>query len=50
MLGNSALWGRTHDLETPLQWMERWDADRLSRELIPLLQPEQAFTLRAVPA
>jgi predicted Zn-dependent peptidase len=50
MVGNSNLWGRTHDLEAPLQWIQGWDAGRLSRELIPLLQPDQAFTLRALPA
>jgi predicted Zn-dependent peptidase len=50
MVGNSNLWGRTHDLEAPLQWMRSWDASRLSRELIPLLHPDQAFSLRAVPA
>ncbi|MFM8260116.1 MAG: M16 family metallopeptidase [Vulcanococcus sp.] len=50
LLGNSNLWGRTHDLDTPLQWIQRWDAERLTRQLIPLLQPDQAFTLRAVPA
>ena len=50
MVGNSALWGREHNLEAPLNWMQQWDADRLSRELIPQLAPERAFTLRALPA
>ena len=50
MVGNSALWGREHNLEAPLTWMQNWDADRLSRELIPQLAPERAFTLRALPA
>ena len=50
MVGNSALWGRDHNLEAPLSWMQQWDADRLSRELIPQLAPERAFTLRALPA
>ena len=50
MVGNSALWGREHNLEAPLTWMQHWDADRLSRELIPQLDPERAFTLRALPA
>jgi predicted Zn-dependent peptidase len=50
MVGNSSLWGRSHDLEAPLQWMRNWDARRLSRELIPLLHPDRAFSLQAVPA
>ena len=50
MVGNSALWGREHNLEAPLAWMQHWDADRMSRELIPQLAPERAFTLRALPA
>ena len=50
MVGNSALWGREHNLEAPLTWMQHWDADRLRRELIPQLAPERAFTLRALPA
>lgn len=50
MVGNSALWGREHSLDAPLQWLQHWDGERLSHELIPLLAPERAFTLRAVPA
>ena len=50
MVGNSQLWGRCHDLEAPLHWIQGWDEDRLSRDLIPLLQPDRAFTLRALPA
>ncbi|MFM8974944.1 MAG: insulinase family protein, partial [Vulcanococcus sp.] len=50
MVGNSALWGREHNLQAPLAWMEQWDGQRLSRELIPQLAPERAFTLRALPA
>jgi predicted Zn-dependent peptidase len=50
MVGNSALWGRTHNLEAPLHWLEQWDGSRLSRDLIPLLNPDLAYTLRAVPA
>ncbi|MEY4297382.1 MAG: hypothetical protein RLZZ423_561 [Cyanobacteriota bacterium] len=50
MVGNSALWGREHNLEAPLSWLQHWDGDRLSRELIPQLAPERAFTLRALPA
>ena len=50
MVGNSALWGRQHNLEAPLEWLEHWDAQRLSQALIPLLDPALAFSLRAVPA
>jgi predicted Zn-dependent peptidase len=50
MLGNSSLWGRRHNLQAPLDWMQHWDSARLSREVLPLLNPEQAFCLRAVPA
>ena len=50
MVGNSALWGRVHNLEAPLEWLQRWNGERLSRELIPLLHPERAFSLQAVPA
>ena len=50
MVGNSELWGRRHNLQAPLDWLEHWDGERLSRELIPLLSPERAFCLEAVPA
>jgi len=50
MVGNSCLWGRHHNLQAPLDWLEGWTCERLSRELIPLLSPERAFALEAVPA
>ena len=50
MVGNSQLWGRRHNLQQPLDWQEHWDPDRLSRELIPQLHPDRAFSLQAVPA
>jgi predicted Zn-dependent peptidase len=50
MLGNSSLWGRRHNLQAPLDWIQHWDSARLSQEVLPLLNPEQAFCLRAVPA
>jgi predicted Zn-dependent peptidase len=50
MVGNSALWGRQHNLEAPLQWLQRWDGQRLHEELSGLLDPARAFSLRAVPA
>ncbi|MBW0167819.1 MAG: insulinase family protein [Vulcanococcus sp.] len=50
MVGNSQLWGRRHNLQRPLEWLEGWSSERLSREVIPLLHPDQAFCLQAVPA
>ena len=50
MVGNSNLWQRRHNLQQPLSWLEEWDGARLSRELIPLLHPDRAFSLQAVPA
>jgi predicted Zn-dependent peptidase len=50
MVGNSQLWGRQHSLQQPLAWLQHWDPGRLSQELIPLLHPERAFSLQAVPA
>jgi len=50
MVGNSNLWQRRHNLQQPLSWLEGWDGQRLSRELIPLLHPDRAFSLQAVPA
>lgn len=50
MVGNSQLWGRRHNLQQPLDWLLHWDPDRLSREMIPLLHPDRAFSLQAVPA
>ncbi|WP_398329105.1 M16 family metallopeptidase [Vulcanococcus sp.] len=50
MVGNSQLWGRRHNLQRPLEWLEGWNSERLSREVIPLLHPDLAFCLQAVPA
>jgi zinc protease len=50
MVGNSQLWGRQHNLQRPLEWLEAWSSERLSRDVIPLLHPDQAFCLQAVPA
>jgi len=50
MVGNSHLWQRRHGLQAPLNWLQQWDADSLHGELVPLLAPERAFSLRAVPA
>ena len=50
MVGNSQLWGRHHNLQRPLDWLNDWSCDRLSREVIPLLHPDRAFSLQAVPS
>jgi hypothetical protein len=50
MVGNSTLWGRHHNLQAPLDWLENWSVDRLCRDLIPALHPERAFCLEALPA
>ena len=50
MVGNSALWGREHNLQAPLDWLDEWDGRRLVQELVPQLQPQRAFVLEAVPA
>ena len=50
MVGNSALWQRRHSLQAPLDWLEQWDRAAVQRELVPLLAPDRAFSLQAVPA
>ncbi len=50
MVGNSQLWGRRHNLQRPLEWLEGWSTERLSQEVIPLLHPDRAYCLQAVPA
>jgi predicted Zn-dependent peptidase len=50
MVGNSQLWGRHHNLQRPLDWLTHWNSERLSREVIPLLDPDRAFSLQAVPS
>jgi len=50
MVGNSTLWGRHHNLQAPLDWLEAWTVERLSKDLICQLSPELAFCLEAVPA
>ena len=47
--GSQALWGRTHNLLSPLSHMETWTAERLQSSLLPRLQCDQAFTLLALP-
>ena len=50
MVGNSQLWGRHHNLQRPLDWLEEWCPDRLGKEMSPFLHPDRAFSLQAVPA
>lgn len=50
LIGSHALWGRPLELEHPLESIERWTLERLHSELVPLLNPDLAFTLVALPA
>ena len=50
MVGNSQLWGRHHNLQRPLEWLNGWSAERLGNDMIPLLHPDRAFSLQALPA
>ena len=50
MVGNSLLWGRQHNLQAPLDWLQQWQSEPLNAELVPLLAPDRAFSLQAVPA
>jgi predicted Zn-dependent peptidase len=50
LLGNNHLWGRHQSLEAPLEALGQWNPQRLWSELAPLLDPERAFCLRALPA
>ena len=50
LIGNSALWGRRQALDLPLQLLEDWNPDRLRRSALPLLDPQRACVLEAVPA
>jgi predicted Zn-dependent peptidase len=50
LVGTNLLWGRDLDLEAPLRMLERWDPGRLRDEALPLLDPQRAFVLEAVPS
>lgn len=50
LVGSQALWDRPLDLQAPLTLIERWSAERLQRELLPLLAPSRCCCLEAVPA
>lgn len=47
--GSQTLWGRHRDLLAPLQDLMHWDSQALREQIIPLLQPQQSFTLVARP-
>ena len=48
-IGTQMLWGRHRDLLAPLEDLAQWDAASLSAGVMPLLQPQNAFTLIARP-
>lgn len=48
-IGTQMLWGRHRDLLAPLKDLAQWDAASLSASVMPLLQPQNAFTLIARP-
>ena len=45
--GSQTLWGRHRDLLAPLKDLMNWDASALREAVMPLLQPQQSFTLIA---
>jgi predicted Zn-dependent peptidase len=47
--GSQSLWGRTQTLLSPLSHLQTWTVERLQQSLLPRLQPDQAFTLLALP-
>ncbi len=47
--GSQSLWGRTQTLLSPLSHLQTWTAERLQQSLLTRLQPNQAFTLLALP-
>ncbi|QPN56114.1 insulinase family protein [Synechococcus sp. CBW1107] len=50
LIGHQCLWGRLQPLRQPLELLERWSVERLGAELLPLLAPERACRLLALPA
>ena len=47
--GSQSLWGRTQTLLSPLSHLQTWSVERLQESLLPRLQPDQSFTLLALP-
>lgn len=50
VLGSNQLWGHDQGLAAPLDALARWDSGRLQAQCLPLLAPERACVLEAVPA
>lgn len=50
VLGANHLWDHPAPLETPLLELQRWQPEALLREVLPLLAPQRACVLEAVPA
>ncbi|MEX1317870.1 MAG: pitrilysin family protein [Synechococcaceae cyanobacterium] len=50
VLGNNHLWSHPAALDAPLLELERWQPEMLVREALPLLAPQRACVLEAVPA
>ena len=44
------LWNRPQELLQPLQHLQAWTEERLTEDLMPLLQPSRACSLIATPA
>lgn len=50
VLSSTHLWSHPAALDAPLLELERWDPDSLVNEALPLLAPQRACLLEAVPA
>jgi zinc protease len=50
VLAGNYLWEHERDLEAPLAELEHWDAGSLLRDCVPLMSPERATVLEAIPA
>lgn len=48
--GNNLLWRRQDGLGRPLELLDTWTPEVLRREMVPLLDPDRACVLQAVPA
>jgi predicted Zn-dependent peptidase len=50
LTGHQGLWGRLGPLSHPLELLDAWSAERIHREMVPLLDPERACRLLVLPA
>ena len=48
-LGNHALWGRHQSVLKSIEDISYWTTSRLNELIFPLFNPENAFTLIALP-